>query len=135
LTVSNSSGTFALQQRCRPAAECVTTYGRSSGLSNGMNMGLSDSSLLSGGNVVINSPSAAIGSSGSNGMTHTVVVALIAGVLRFVLFAVEAAVSDTVEYVWGADLHTVTKGSARHPPQTASRPSGARHTCLRTSHL
>jgi plastocyanin len=77
-----------------------------------MNMGSSDSSSSSGGDAALNSPTATIGSGGSNGVTHTVVVAPTAGVLRFVPFAVEAAVGDTVEYVWGADLHTVTKGSA-----------------------
>jgi hypothetical protein len=77
-----------------------------------MNTSSSNSSSSSGGDAVINSPTATIGSGGLNGVTHPVVVAPTAGVLRFVLFAVEAAVGNNVEHVLGADLHTVTKGSA-----------------------
>jgi plastocyanin len=50
------------------------------------------------------------GSSGS-GATHTVVVAPTKGVFRYVPFAVNASVGDTVKFIWGADEHTVTKSS------------------------
>jgi len=49
-------------------------------------------------------------SSGS-GKTHTVVVAPTQGVLRYVPFALNASVGDTVKFIWGANNHTVTKSS------------------------
>jgi len=53
------------------------------------------------------------GSSGSsgNGVTHTVVVAPTQGVLRYVPFAVNASVGDTIHFEWHANNHTVTKSS------------------------
>ena len=33
------------------------------------------------------------------------------GVLRFVPFATNASVGDTIKFVWGANVHTVTKSS------------------------
>lgn len=45
------------------------------------------------------------------GATHTVVVAPTQGVLRYVPFAVNASVGDTVLFMWGANNHTVTKSS------------------------
>jgi len=52
----------------------------------------------------------------SNGMgsgaTHTVIVAPTQGVLRYVPFAVNASVGDTVRFMWNAGPHTVTKSSA-----------------------
>lgn len=51
------------------------------------------------------------GSSGS-GTTHTVIVAPVMGVLRYVPFAVNASVGDTVMFMWGANNHTVTKSDA-----------------------
>jgi len=65
-------------------------------------------------------PTATSGSSGSygssgSGATHTVIVAPTQGVLRFVPFAVNASVGDTVKFMWGANTHTVTKGSALLP--------------------
>ena len=50
------------------------------------------------------------GSSG-NGQTHTVIVAPTQGVLRYVPFALNASVGDTVKFIWGANEHTVTKSS------------------------
>lgn len=50
------------------------------------------------------------GSSGS-GSTHTVIVAPTQGVLRYVPFALNASVGDTVEFVWHANVHTVTHSS------------------------
>lgn len=54
------------------------------------------------------------GSSGS-GATHTVVVAPTQGVLRYVPFAVNASVGDTIKFMWGANNHTVTKSSSLTP--------------------
>jgi plastocyanin len=50
------------------------------------------------------------GSSGS-GATHTVWVAPTQGVLRYVPFATNASVGDTIKFIWGANNHTVTKSS------------------------
>jgi len=60
-----------------------------------------------------------MGSSGTptsgSGTTHTVIVAPTQGVLRYVPFAVNASVGDTVRFVWGAGPHTVTKSSELTP--------------------
>jgi plastocyanin len=58
----------------------------------------------------MSSSSAYSGSSGS-GATHTVWVAPTQGVLRYVPFALNASVGDTVKFIWGANNHTVTKSS------------------------
>jgi len=50
-----------------------------------------------------------------NGATHTVIVAPTQGVLRYIPFALNASVGDTVKFMWGANNHTVTKGSALTP--------------------
>lgn len=50
------------------------------------------------------------GSSGT-GATHTVWVAPTQGVLRYVPFATNASVGDTIKFVWGGNDHTVTKSS------------------------
>ena len=47
----------------------------------------------------------------ATGATHTVIVAPTQGVLRYVPFAINASVGDTVMFMWGANNHTVTKGS------------------------
>lgn len=49
------------------------------------------------------------------GATHTVIVAPTQGVLRYIPFAVNASVGDTVKFMWGANNHTVTKSSALLP--------------------
>jgi plastocyanin len=54
-------------------------------------------------------------SSSGSGATHTVIVAPTQGVLRFVPFALNASVGDTVKFMWGADNHTVTKSSELTP--------------------
>lgn len=54
-------------------------------------------------------------SSSGNGATHTVIVAPSQGVLRYVPFAVNASVGDTVLFMWGANNHTVTKSSELTP--------------------
>jgi len=59
------------------------------------------------------------GSSGS-GATHTVIVAPTQGVLRYVPFALNASVGDTIKFMWGANNHTVTKSSALEPCNKSS---------------
>jgi len=71
------------------------------------------------------SSSGSSGSSGS-GATHTVIVAPTQGVLRFVPFAINASVGDTVQFMWGANNHTVTKSSSLTPcNKTADKPFGS----------
>ncbi|GLB34993.1 hypothetical protein LshimejAT787_0205580 [Lyophyllum shimeji] len=67
-------------------------------------------------------PTATSGSQGSSGSgaTHTVIVAPTQGVLRYVPFAVNASVGDTIKFMWGANNHTVTKGSALEPCNKSS---------------
>jgi plastocyanin len=54
------------------------------------------------------------------GATHTVVVAPSQGVLRYVPFALNASVGDTIKFMWGANNHTVTKGTALTPCNRSS---------------
>ncbi|EAU88576.2 glycoamidase [Coprinopsis cinerea okayama7 len=49
------------------------------------------------------------------GATHTVIVAPTQGVLRYIPFAVNASVGDTIKFMWGADNHTVTKSTSLLP--------------------
>ncbi|KAH7889733.1 hypothetical protein F5I97DRAFT_1801958 [Phlebopus sp. FC_14] len=49
--------------------------------------------------------------SAGSGMTHTVIVAPTQGILRYVPFVVNASVGDTIQFVWNANNHTVTKSS------------------------
>jgi len=60
-------------------------------------------------------PSATNTASYGTGATHTVVVAPTQGVLRYIPFAVNATVGDTIKFMWGANNHTVTKSSALLP--------------------
>jgi plastocyanin len=75
-----------------------------------------------GAPVATYTPSATSGSSGSSGTgaTHTVIVAPTQGVLRYVPFAVNASVGDTIKFMWGANNHTVTKSSALLPCNKSS---------------
>lgn len=54
-------------------------------------------------------------SSSGSGATHTVIVAPTQGILRYVPFALNASLGDTVKFIWGANNHTVTKSSALAP--------------------
>ena len=47
----------------------------------------------------------------AGGATHTVIVAPTQGVLRYVPFVVNVSIGDTVNFVWNANNHTVTKSS------------------------
>lgn len=58
-----------------------------------------------------NTDSGYSGSTGTGGATHTVIVAPSQGVLRYVPVYTTANVGDTVEFVWHANEHTVTKSS------------------------
>jgi len=60
------------------------------------------------------------GSPTKTGQTHVVWVAPTQGVLRYVPFAVNASVGDTVKFIWGANNHTVTKGSQLTPCNSTS---------------
>jgi plastocyanin len=62
----------------------------------------------------MDSSSGSSGSSGS-GATHVVIVAPTQGVLRYVPFVVNASVGDTIQFMWGANNHTVTKSSELTP--------------------
>lgn len=56
-------------------------------------------------------PSATTTAPSGSGCTHTVIVAPTQGVLRYVPFAINASVGDTIAFVWNANKHTVTKSS------------------------
>lgn len=56
-------------------------------------------------------PPATTTATGGSGCTHTVIVAPTQGVLRYVPFAINASVGDTIAFVWNANKHTVTKSS------------------------
>lgn len=64
-----------------------------------------------------NTPAA---SNTGTGTTHTVIVAPTQGVLRYIPFAVNASVGDTIKFMWGANNHTVTKSSALLPCNKSS---------------
>lgn len=70
-----------------------------------------------GGSAATYTPPIATATSGSSGSgaTHTVIVAPSQGVLRYVPFALNASVGDTVVFQWGANNHTVTKSSELSP--------------------
>src|ERR1700678_4543064 len=79
------------------------------------------------------------GSSGS-GATHTVIVAPTQGVLCYIPFALNTSVGDTIEFIWGANEHTVTKSSELTPSSlsfhnsTSSQSTLSQRTPLRSTH-
>ncbi|KZV72896.1 hypothetical protein PENSPDRAFT_329493 [Peniophora sp. CONT] len=89
--------------------QCVAQFGAPSSMSMPSSTSSSYGSSSSDSSSS-NSSSSSSGSSGS-GATHTVIVAPTQGVLRYVPFAVNASVGDTVKFVWMASPHTVTKSS------------------------
>jgi len=93
---SNWGGSSGLENCVQ---QCVASFG---------SMGSYSPPATSSGD---NSGSSGISGSSSNGATHTVIVAPTQGVLRYVPFAVNASVGDTVMFMWGAKNHTVTKSS------------------------
>ncbi|KIJ44115.1 hypothetical protein M422DRAFT_169118 [Sphaerobolus stellatus SS14] len=68
-------------------------------------------------------PSEYMGGSGSNGVTHTIIVAPTEGVLRYVPFATNASVGDTITFHWNAGPHTVTQSSALEVCNKTSAPN------------
>jgi len=72
-----------------------------------------------GGSYQATATSGSYGSKGT-GSTHTVIVAPTKGVFRMMPFATNASVGDTIEFHWGADVHTVTKSSALTPCNKSS---------------
>lgn len=97
------------------AAYTMATYG--SGSSNWGNSGYNDcvqQCIASfGAPMATYTPPSSTDNSGSSGSgaTHTVIVAPSQGVLRYVPFAVNASVGDTIKFMWNANMHTVTKSS------------------------
>jgi plastocyanin len=129
-----SSSASAMSSYQTPSAQYGSSSGYSSGSQSGQyspppppsygsgsanwNMGSYDSCVQQcvaqfGAPSMMNMPPSATASSGSygSGATHTVWVAPTQGVLRYVPFAVNASVGDTVKFIWGANNHTVTKSS------------------------
>lgn len=62
-------------------------------------------------------PTATSGNAGSigTGATHTVIVAPSQGVLRYIPFALNASVGDTVKFMWGANNHNLIRRVKRRP--------------------
>jgi len=88
----------------------TATYSTStsySGSGDSSNSGSSGDSSYSGSS----SDSSSYSGSSGTGATHTVIVAPTQGVLRYVPFATNASVGDTIMFIWGAGPHTVTKSS------------------------
>ncbi|EDR14817.1 uncharacterized protein LACBIDRAFT_322158 [Laccaria bicolor S238N-H82] len=102
-----------------PVASSTPSYG--SGTSNWGNSGYNDcvqQCVASHGAVPAPYQATATSNSGGSsgtGATHTVIVAPTQGVLRYIPFAVNASVGDTVKFMWGANNHTVTKSSSLLP--------------------
>ncbi|KAG6889315.1 hypothetical protein C0995_001971 [Termitomyces sp. Mi166 len=97
----------------------AATYGSSSDSSYGSSASYGSSECLAqyGSPDSAYMPTSTSGSEGSTGTgaTHTIIVAPSQGVLRYVPFAVNASMGDTVKFVWGANTHTVTKSSELTP--------------------
>ncbi|KAI0064623.1 hypothetical protein BV25DRAFT_1836923 [Artomyces pyxidatus] len=72
--------------------QCVANYGAPSSMAMPTQTGTSEGSY-------------------GTGATHTVWVAPTQGVLRYVPFATNASVGDTIKFIWGGNDHTVTKSS------------------------
>jgi len=97
--------------------DCVNQCMAQFGNGGSSNSGNSGSNM--GGYYQATATSGSMGSTGS-GATHTVIVAPSQGVFRFVPFATNASVGDTIEFQWGANNHTVTKSSALLPCNKSS---------------
>ncbi|KAF9532940.1 hypothetical protein CPB83DRAFT_880548 [Crepidotus variabilis] len=117
-----ATSTMAAESKTTEAAMSMPTYG--SGSSNwnmGSNSGYNDCvqqcMATFGMPAATYTPPTATAASTSTGTgaTHTIIVAPTQGVLRFVPWAVNASAGDTVHFMWNANNHTVTKGSALLP--------------------
>lgn len=79
--------------------QCAASFGMPSGTWAPPTETSSDSAMYSG-------------ESGTNGVTHTIIVAPSQGVYRYVPFSTNASVGDTVTFQWNGGPHTVTSSSA-----------------------
>jgi len=96
-----------------------SSYWGGSGYEDCVNQCVAQFGGSSGGMYQATATSGSYGSVGT-GSTHTVIVAPTQGVFRFVPFATNASVGDTIEFHWGANEHTVTKSSALLPCNKSS---------------
>lgn len=118
-TILDSTSTMAYESTSTMAYS-MPSYG--SGGSNWQNSGYDDcvqQCIASHGAppATYTPPTSTSGSEGSSGSGSTirVIVAPSAGVFRYVPAFVNASVGTTIEFMWGADNHTVTKASALLP--------------------
>jgi plastocyanin len=79
--------------------QCAASYGMPSGMYSPPTETASESSMYGG-------------QTGTNGVTHTIIVAPTQGVFRYMPFSTNASVGDTVEFYWANGEHTVTSGSS-----------------------
>ncbi|KAJ7156017.1 hypothetical protein C8R43DRAFT_884380 [Mycena crocata] len=98
-----------------------STYWGGSGYQDCVNQCMADfgGGSTGGGSYQATATSGSEGSKGT-GATHTVIVAPTKGVFRMMPFATNASVGDTIEFHWGADVHTVTKSSSLTPCNKSS---------------
>jgi len=117
--MSEATSTKKMMEASSTAAATSTMYGSGSSGSSGYDSCVMQCMNTYGAPSAQYTPppskSSDSGSSGGGGATHTVIVAPTKGVLRFVPFALNATVGDTIHYVWGAGPHTVTKGTQLEP--------------------
>jgi plastocyanin len=115
-----SSSTMMADSTSMAESTMMTSMAYGSGSSNWGGSGYNDcvqQCIASFGNPMATySPSTAsayssAGDSSGTGVTHTVIVAPTQGVLRYVPFATNASVGDTIKFMWNANMHTVTKSS------------------------
>ncbi|KAJ3757850.1 hypothetical protein EV360DRAFT_95006 [Lentinula raphanica] len=111
-----SSSTMMTETAAATSTTAAMSYSTPSYGSGSSSWGSSEC-IASFGTPATYAPTATSGSSGSSGTgsTITVIVAPTQGVLRYVPFAVNASVGDTIKFMWGANNHTVTKSSELTP--------------------
>jgi len=108
--------TTQVQATSTPSYGSGSSYWGGSGYDNCVNQCMAQYGNGGGGSYQATMTSGSGGSYGNGGTTHTVIVAPTDGVLRYVPFATNASIGDTVEFHWGASVeHTVTKSSALTP--------------------
>jgi len=110
-TISYGSGSSSWSSSSYDSCvqQCVAEFGNPMATYTPTSTSSDDSGMSSGSSG--DSSGSYSGSTGSDGATHTVIVAPSQGVLRFVPFATNASVGDTIMFMWGANMHTVTKSS------------------------
>lgn len=118
---SSSSSSLATSTASAYGSSSTPTYGSGSSNWGGSNYdNCVAQCVASFGAPAASSTPTATATSGSmgnsaSGATLTVIVAPTQGVLRYVPFAVNASVGDTIKFMWGANNHTVTKSSQLTP--------------------